>query len=170
METSMKAISLWVNKHGTGVFKFFDGSQYSGEFKENSINGYGKYQWNDGRLYEGNFKDNKMEGFGRYVWPQGEEYEGEYKNDKRHGKGKFKWPDGRLYDGYFEDGMNKLTSFTFNIFTHTYLSLNKKFIKFNVNLFKILTGKKHGEATYTDKKGEVKRGMWKYGKLSEWFQ
>lgn len=42
-------------KLGKGVFKWIDGSVYTGDFIENNINGKGVYVWNDGRVYEGDW-------------------------------------------------------------------------------------------------------------------
>ena len=38
---------------GKGVFKWSDGTQYKGEFKENEITGHGQYFWTDKSHYKG---------------------------------------------------------------------------------------------------------------------
>lgn len=51
----------------------------------------GVYNWSDGRVYSGEWKNNKMEGRGVFTWPDGRRYEGEYIDDKKEGKGIFYW-------------------------------------------------------------------------------
>ena len=38
---------------GYGVFKWPDGRQYEGEYKDDKKNGHGKFTWPDGRVYDG---------------------------------------------------------------------------------------------------------------------
>ena len=38
---------------GKGEFRFKDGSNYIGDFKENYLDGSGVYNWVDGRSYNG---------------------------------------------------------------------------------------------------------------------
>ena len=64
MATSMKAISLWVNKHGTGVFKFFDGSKYSGAWFDGKYHGYGVYESKSKARYDGMWYEGQYEGEG----------------------------------------------------------------------------------------------------------
>ena len=40
-------------KHGEGIYKWVDGSEYSGSWAHNKISGFGTYKWPDGRIYEG---------------------------------------------------------------------------------------------------------------------
>jgi hypothetical protein len=40
-------------KHGYGTFKWADGSEYTGDFRENNIEGRGCYKWGDGRIFDG---------------------------------------------------------------------------------------------------------------------
>lgn len=63
------------------MFKWNDGSQYTGDFIDNNINGKGVYIWNDERTYEGDWKDNKMHGKGVFMWKDGRKYIGEYFED-----------------------------------------------------------------------------------------
>lgn len=43
----------------------------------------GKYKFLDGREYVGEWKDNNMNGRGVCTWPDGRSYDGEYQNDMR---------------------------------------------------------------------------------------
>jgi hypothetical protein len=56
-----------------------------------ALKSLGVYRWSDGREYVGEWKDNKMHGKGVLVWPDGKRYEGEYVEDKKHGFGCFFW-------------------------------------------------------------------------------
>ena len=53
-----------------GIFYFYDGSRYEGEFSNNKINGKGKYYFKNGNKYEGEFKDNKIKGKGKYSFKE----------------------------------------------------------------------------------------------------
>ena len=51
----------------------------------------GFYKWADGRQYKGKWKNNKMHGHGVFEWWDGRKYIGEYVNDKKEGMGTFHW-------------------------------------------------------------------------------
>lgn len=91
-------------KHGFGVYKWPDGSKYSGFWSKNKLSDIGLYEWSDGRSYRGYWKHSKMDVFGIYCWQDGRSYQGEYFNDKKHGYGVLKWFDGREYAGYWANG------------------------------------------------------------------
>ena len=59
----------------------------------NKIDGRGTYKWIDGREFIGEWKDNNMHGYGVYTWKDGEEYDGQWKNGLFHGKGTKKLPE-----------------------------------------------------------------------------
>lgn len=82
------------------MLKFENGQEYSGDFFDNTIQGFGNtyiiigvgvYKWADGRKYEGEWLNGKMHGKGKFTWADGKSYEGDYANDKRHGFGTFSW-------------------------------------------------------------------------------
>jgi hypothetical protein len=45
---------------GTGTYTWQNGEYYTGEFKNNMMDGRGTYYWTSGRSYEGTFKENKI--------------------------------------------------------------------------------------------------------------
>jgi len=40
-----------IKKHGKGLYKWKNGCQYDGEWRNNKIEGFGTYTWSDGRQY-----------------------------------------------------------------------------------------------------------------------
>jgi hypothetical protein len=97
--------------HGYGSFKYFDGSQYNG----NWVNGKGQYLFNNGDKYVGDWKDGKKHGKGIYKMSDGTTYEGNFENDKREGWGKLSEldDDGNLinyYEGSWKDDRPDETS------------------------------------------------------------
>ena len=72
-----------VNKkrHGFGIYKWKDGSTYSGYWKDNQACGYGKLIHSDGDIYEGNWELDKANGYGEYIQINGTIYKGYWKDD-----------------------------------------------------------------------------------------
>lgn len=52
------------------------------------MDGKGLYKWPDGGEYYGDYKDNIKEGLGRFKWANGKIYEGPFRNGRPHGIGK----------------------------------------------------------------------------------
>ena len=57
---------------------------YSGEWKNNNMEGFGIYNYTDGRQYIGEWKSNKMEGCGEYDMNEGKIYFGFYNKTSRN--------------------------------------------------------------------------------------
>ena len=88
----------------TAKLDFSDGS-YEGQLnKEGKKHGSGIYRWIDGSIYEGDYLNDLRHGHGRFLWANGESYEGDYLKDERTGKGTYSWPDGSFYKGEFLSG------------------------------------------------------------------
>ena len=83
------------------------------------VNGRGTWKYKNGDEYDGEWRDRKRHGRGKYVGTNGESYEGEYSDDNQHGRGVFtyavdgstslpgcdySWAAGDRYDGGFKDG------------------------------------------------------------------
>ena len=70
----------------TAKLDFSDGS-YEGQInKDGEKHGSGIYRWIDGSIYEGNYLNDLRHGHGRFLWANGESYEGDYLKDERTGK------------------------------------------------------------------------------------
>jgi hypothetical protein len=54
-------------KEGRGVQTWPDGSEYDGEWKENTAWGEGTLRHPDGSRYEGRWMHNHAHGYGRYI-------------------------------------------------------------------------------------------------------
>ena len=74
-------------RNGFGNYFSSEGEIYSGNWKNDRIEGEGTFIYSDGRKYKGNFKNDVKDGYGEYYWPDGDIYKGFWKNGKRHGKG-----------------------------------------------------------------------------------
>lgn len=71
------------------------------------MEGRGKYKWPDGGEYEGEYRNNIKEGIGRFKWSNGKIFEGPFRNGKPHGVGKLIISN-VSYEVEFKDG--KLTN------------------------------------------------------------
>jgi len=68
------------------------------------MNGNGTYKWATGIIYTGEFKDNKINGQGKCIHKDGTTYEGEWKDGVQHGKGKLTNPQGKVKKGLWIAG------------------------------------------------------------------
>ena len=73
--------------NGSGTFKYKDGTQYMGYFKNGLKHGYGIFIFNDQNRYIGEWEKDIKWGFGKYLFHTGQYYIGEYKRDERRGLG-----------------------------------------------------------------------------------
>ena len=101
-------------KEGFGTFIDAKGNKYSGEWKDDKLNGKGRLFSINGDYYEGFFNNGIIEGYGMYYSKtKGYKYMGDFKNYKFHGKGKLIYDDKTTYEGNFfegyKDGEGKLT-------------------------------------------------------------
>lgn len=53
--------------HGKGLYKWPDGGEYYGEYKNNTKEGFGKFKWSNGKIYEGPFLNGRPHGIGKLV-------------------------------------------------------------------------------------------------------
>ena len=75
---------------------------HPGEKNEyNQFHGYGKYKYEDGREYVGEWRDGRYSGKGTLTFVNGTQYIGEFVQNKKHGRGKFLYSNGEVYVGEF---------------------------------------------------------------------
>ena len=92
-------------RNGQGVYRFPDGAQYSGSFREGRKHGDGTYTFAEGGRYEGEFVTDRKHGQGVFVSANGDRYEGAFENDQRHGLGTYTYAGGDQYRGQFVRGL-----------------------------------------------------------------
>ena len=79
----------WFVMENGKKFYFIIGDYYTGQWKNDSMNGKGTIYLKDGSIkYEGDFVNNKITGYGKYYFENGVYYLGQWLDDKQHGKGK----------------------------------------------------------------------------------
>jgi len=101
-------------KEGQGKYTWVNGDIYSGEWKNDKMNGFGVIKYSTGNEYSGAFIDNLREGQGTIKWFNGETYTGEWKNDQMSGEGSYIFGNGDKYLGRWSNNkMNGLGKYTF---------------------------------------------------------
>ncbi|XP_006638614.2 MORN repeat-containing protein 2 [Lepisosteus oculatus] len=95
----------------TVSYVFPNGDKYDGECCKTSEgvvmrSGIGKHTAANGVIYTGQWKDDEMNGKGKLEHPSGAFYEGEFKNNMFHGRGTYTFQNGTKYTGTFDE--NKL--------------------------------------------------------------
>ena len=76
----------------------------SGVLSGDCENGWGTYRWDNGDQYEGLWKDGQKQGAGTTTYVNGDKYSGHWENDKKNGWGTYTWASGRKYAGQWKDG------------------------------------------------------------------
>jgi len=89
----------YVPNCGHGTFKFPDGGEYTGEWKNSQPHGQGEMKYPNGDVYEGTFCDGLRDGTGVLTWCDGTLYEGGWSANDMEGTGVWKWLDGSTYEG-----------------------------------------------------------------------
>ncbi|MCB8818319.1 cell wall-binding repeat-containing protein [Desulfosporosinus shakirovi] len=101
-------------KEGQGKYTWANGDVYSGEWKNDKMNGRGVLVYSDGTEYSGTFVDNKREGQGYIKWFNNETYTGEWKNDLMSGEGSYTFKNGDKYLGsWLNNKMNGTGKYIF---------------------------------------------------------
>eukprot|EP00038_Savillea_parva_P006528 m.164345 g.164345 ORF g.164345 m.164345 type:complete len:155 (-) comp12408_c0_seq1:634-1098(-) len=97
-------------RHGLGLLKFADGTEYAGDFENGMNHGFGVLTFPDKSSYAGEFKDGVYDGHGVFCKDE-TKYEGEFKDGKVDGSGKITFKDktnGRpRQEGTFQNRMLK---------------------------------------------------------------
>ena len=87
----------WHNCEGT--YKFANGDQYIGNWKNGKITGYGEYTWKNGRKYIGEFENGYEKGQGKITYPDGSIYVGSWNIGQYNGQGTLTLPNGNKLVG-----------------------------------------------------------------------
>jgi hypothetical protein len=91
-------------ENGKGTYKYSDGAEYEGQWKNSRLDGQGTLTYLDGSNYEGQWKNGQRNGQGTYIYPDGSKYVGQFKNNQRNGQGTYTFPDGSKYIGEWKNG------------------------------------------------------------------
>lgn len=164
---------------GTGTYKWSNGNEYDGQWKDGDFNGQGTFKFNDGSVYVGQFKDNNFNGQGTYTNKNGVKNSGIWVNDKLNGKslndldkltqsnqtklgcikgdcengeGTYRWSSGTVYEGQWKDGKKNGQG-------------TAKYLDGGVYEGQYKDDKRNGQGTYTNINGVKSSGIWVDGKL-----
>lgn len=92
-------------RDGNGCIEYTTGNTISGEFDNNNFNDKdGIYRFKNGDEYRGGFKDYIFHGTGTFTYQDGRKYVGEWRFGKKHGYGVYYWTDGDIYKGQWVKG------------------------------------------------------------------
>ena len=90
--------------NGKGTFKWPNGDQYNGEWKNEKPHGLGTFKWVDGTKYIGDWKFGLEDGQGTVTWANGDKYIGGRKNGQADGQGTFIFANGTTQSGEWRNG------------------------------------------------------------------
>ncbi|KAF7482263.1 Hypothetical predicted protein [Marmota monax] len=76
-------------RNGIGIHTTPNGIVYTGNWKDDKMNGFGKLEHFSGAVYEGQFKDNMFHGLGTYTFPTGAKYTGNFNENRVEGEGEY---------------------------------------------------------------------------------
>jgi len=89
-------------QNGEGVYRYPDGSEYSGDFRNAKMHGQGAYVYaGRGEKYVGEWRNGVISGQGAYYYRSGNRYQGEWRNGRKHGQGTYLYANGDKYVGDF---------------------------------------------------------------------
>jgi hypothetical protein len=88
-----------------GFAKLSNGGLWSGNFKDNYLEGEGTLKYPNGEIYQGTMQRGLPEGYGTWKHPSGDTYSGYYRKGKWHGTGKFTSGKGDSLTGEFTEGV-----------------------------------------------------------------
>ena len=91
-------------ENGTGTYRYPDGSEYSGEFRNAKMHGEGTYTYGGrNEKYVGEWRNGVINGQGTYYYRSGNRYQGTWRNGKKSGQGTYTYANGDKYVGEFEN-------------------------------------------------------------------
>ncbi|MFZ1640482.1 MAG: PEGA domain-containing protein, partial [Candidatus Contendobacter sp.] len=91
--------------HGQGAYVYASrGEKYVGEWRNGVINGQGAYYYRSGNRYQGEWRNGRKHGQGSYIYANGDKYVGDFANDQPNGQGAYYYHSGDRYEGEWRDG------------------------------------------------------------------
>jgi len=92
--------------HGQGTYVYAKrGEKYVGQWRNGVINGQGVYYYRSGNRYDGQWRNGRKNGQGVYLYAsRGDRYEGRFANDKPNGQGTYYYSNGDRYEGQWRNG------------------------------------------------------------------
>jgi hypothetical protein len=90
--------------NGEGTYEFADGDKYVGQWRDGKMNGRGTYTYANGDRYIGLFADDVKDGPGTYQFENGDRWEGRYLKGRKHGKAEYIWANGQRKQELWNDG------------------------------------------------------------------
>jgi hypothetical protein len=95
--------------NGSNLYKWEDGTEYDGQWKNGEKHGQGIQHYANGAQYVGQWENGERHGYGKQYYSNGAKYVGGWENGKRHGYGVqiYIYHGGlstATYTGYFKDG------------------------------------------------------------------
>lgn len=125
-------------RNGRGTLTFSSNSaietkyeKYSGQWKNDKMEGFGVYEYISGAIYTGNWKDNLHHGTGKYEFPDGSSYDGQWVDHLMHGTGTFRTSSGQNWSGEFREG-NFSSKMQNDLKTQKRIEVKKKLIRAQV--------------------------------------
>jgi serine/threonine-protein kinase PpkA len=92
-------------QNGEGSYRYPDGSEYTGDFRNARMHGQGTYVYaGRGEKYVGEWRSGVIDGQGTYYYRSGNRYAGEWRNGRKSGQGTYFYTErGDKYVGEFAD-------------------------------------------------------------------
>lgn len=92
--------------HGQGTYVYAGrGEKYVGEWRNGIISGQGTYYYRSGNRYDGEWRSGRKHGQGTYLYAgRGDKYVGEFANDQPNGQGVYYYSNGDRYEGEWRNG------------------------------------------------------------------
>ncbi|MFO1421500.1 MAG: protein kinase [Candidatus Competibacteraceae bacterium] len=91
--------------HGQGTYLYAGrGEKYVGEWRNGAIDGQGTYYYRSGNRYSGSWRSGKKSGQGTYLYANGDKYVGEFASDQPNGQGTYYYRNGDRYEGEWHNG------------------------------------------------------------------
>lgn len=91
-------------RNGIGIYNYFDGTIYRGDWFDGVKHGIGHYSWPDGGYYHGDFFEGLRHGKGVQNFANGDIYDGNWIDGEPHSEGTYTYPSGAIYRGEWAAG------------------------------------------------------------------